>query len=181
MKRFRDDRPADVCLARGTFNAHPYVMGAMNEFLHRMATPAMLRLYEGLDDLWNRRAECMNRRLAEEDLPVRVANFSSIWVVCYTRPSRYNWMLQYYLRAEGLVLSWVGTGRLIFSLNYSDADFAAVMYRFLAATKAMDRDGWWWSGPASSNKSIRQQVLREILANYRARLGARAQALPDAR
>ena len=35
-------------------------------------------------------------------------------------------MLQYYLRAEGLVLSWVGTGRLIFSLNYSDADFAAV-------------------------------------------------------
>jgi glutamate-1-semialdehyde 2,1-aminomutase len=181
MKRFRDDRPADVCLARGTFNAHPYVMGAMNEFLHRMATPAMLRLYEGLDELWNRRAECMNRRLAEENLPVRVVNFSSIWVVCYTRPSRYNWMLQYYLRGEGLVLSWVGTGRLIFSLNYSDADFAAVMDRFLAATKAMDRDGWWWSGPASSNKSIRQQVLREILANYRARLGARAQALPDAR
>jgi glutamate-1-semialdehyde 2,1-aminomutase len=29
MKRFRDERPADVCLARGTFNAS-YVMGAMN-------------------------------------------------------------------------------------------------------------------------------------------------------
>ena len=28
-------------------------MGAMNEFLHRLATPAMLRLYEGLDELWN--------------------------------------------------------------------------------------------------------------------------------
>ena len=36
MKRFRDDRPADICLARGTFNAHPYVMGAMHEFLHRI-------------------------------------------------------------------------------------------------------------------------------------------------
>ena len=35
-------------------------------------------------------------------------------------------MLQYYLRAEGLALSWVGTGRLIFSLNYTDADFEAV-------------------------------------------------------
>ena len=34
MKRFRDDRPADVCFARGTFNSHPYVMGAMHEFLH---------------------------------------------------------------------------------------------------------------------------------------------------
>jgi glutamate-1-semialdehyde 2,1-aminomutase len=128
-------------LARGTFNAHPYVMGAMNEFLHRLETPAMLRLYEGLDELWNRRAECMNRHLAGENLPVRVVNFSSIWTVCYTSPSRYNWMLQYYLRAEGLVLSWVGTGRLIFSLNYSDDDFAA--HGPVLARQAMDRDGWW--------------------------------------
>ena len=54
---------------------------------------------------------------------MRVANLSSIWTVCYTQPSRYNWMLQYYLRAEGLALSWVGTGRLIFSLNYTDKRF----------------------------------------------------------
>ena len=33
MKRFREDRPADICFARGTFNSHPYVMAAMNEFL----------------------------------------------------------------------------------------------------------------------------------------------------
>ena len=31
-----------------------------------------------------------------------------------SQPSRYNWMLQFYLRAHGLALSWVGTGRLIF-------------------------------------------------------------------
>src|SRR5271167_2524962 len=35
MKRFREDRPADICFARGTFNSHPYVMAAMNEFLRR--------------------------------------------------------------------------------------------------------------------------------------------------
>ncbi len=34
MKRYRDDRPADICFARGTFNSHPYVMAAMHEFLH---------------------------------------------------------------------------------------------------------------------------------------------------
>ncbi len=28
MRRFRDDRPGDVCLARGTFSSHPYVMTA---------------------------------------------------------------------------------------------------------------------------------------------------------
>jgi glutamate-1-semialdehyde 2,1-aminomutase len=59
----------------------------------------------------------LNRRLEDAALPVRVANLSSIWTVNYAVPSRYNWMLQFYLRAEGLALSWVGTGRLIFSLN----------------------------------------------------------------
>src|SRR5262249_23047912 len=33
MKRFREDQPTDICFARGTFNSHPYVMGAMCEFL----------------------------------------------------------------------------------------------------------------------------------------------------
>ena len=44
MKRFRDDRPGDICLARGTFNAHPYVMGSMNEFLRRMEGSAIRRI-----------------------------------------------------------------------------------------------------------------------------------------
>ena len=145
MKRFRDDRPADICFARGTFNSHPYVMGAMHEFLQRIETPEIKALYRDLDSTWNRRAERLNRRLREAELPVEVANVSSIWTVCYTRPSRYNWMLQFYLRAHGLALSWIGTGRLIFSLNYTDADFEAVAERFVAAAKAMQADGWWWA------------------------------------
>ncbi len=144
MKRFRDDRPADICFARGTFNSHPYVMGAMYEFLQRMETPEVRALYQDLDATWNRRAQELNRRLGEAKVPVQVANLSSIWTVSYTEPSRYNWMLQYYLRAEGLALSWIGTGRLIFSLNYTEADFQAVAERFVAAAKAMHADGWWW-------------------------------------
>jgi glutamate-1-semialdehyde 2,1-aminomutase len=163
MKRFRDDRPADICLARGTFNAHPYVMAAMNEFLRYLQTPQADALYRDLDRIWDERAELLNARLAAEALPVEVANLSSIWAVCYTQPSRYNWMLQYYLRAEGLALSWIGTGRLIFSLNYTDTDFAAVADRFVAAAKAMRDDGWWWSSPALTNKAIRRSVLKEMV------------------
>jgi glutamate-1-semialdehyde 2,1-aminomutase len=163
MKRFRDDRPADICFARGTFNSHPLVMAAMHEFLIHVEKPEIGALYADLDALWNARAERLNRRLREENLPVEVANLSSIWTVRYTQPSRYNWMLQYYLRAEGLALSWVGTGRLIFSLNYSEADFEAVAERFVTAAKAMQQDGWWWADGATSNASIRRQVLREII------------------
>ena len=164
MKRFRENRPADVSFARGTFNSHPYVMTAMNEFLLQLETPAIRQLYQGLDTTWDARAGRLNARLQAAALPVRVANLSTVWTVLYTLPSRYNWMLQYYLRAEGLALSWVGTGRLIFSLNYTDADFEAVADRFVAAGEAMQADGWWWSDAALTNKSIRRGVLREMLA-----------------
>jgi glutamate-1-semialdehyde 2,1-aminomutase len=166
MKRYRDNRPVDVCFARGTFNAHPYVMAAMHEFLLRLETPQIKALYAGLDDTWNARADELNRRLEGKALPVRVANMSSIWTVFYTCPSRYNWMLQYYLRREGLALSWVGTGRLIFSLNYTAEDFEAVASRFVAAAEAMAQDGWWWEGDSEARRpSIKRQVLYEMLSH----------------
>ncbi len=163
MRRFRDDRPADICFARGTFNAHPYVMGAMYEFLTRIETEAVRALYQGLDAAWNSRAKALNDRLTAAELPVRVANLSSIWTIYYSAPSRYNWMFQYYLRAAGLALSWVGTGRLIFSLNYTEGDFAEVADRILSAAEDMQRDGWWWSQPQLTNKSIRRRVFKEML------------------
>jgi glutamate-1-semialdehyde 2,1-aminomutase len=165
MKRFRDDRPTDICFARGTFNAHPTVMAAMHEFLRRIETPELRALYVNLDETWNGRAERLNQRLRDAGLPVAVANLGSIWTVTYTRPSRYNWMLQFYLRAEGLAPSWVGTGRFIFSLNYTDADFAAVADRFVAAAGAMNDDGFWWSDATLTNKAIKRRILREILAH----------------
>ena len=168
MKRFREGSPADICFARGTFNSHPYVMGAMRAFLRGLERPEVRALYEGLDSTWNARAEGLNARLAAENLPVRVANLQTIWTILYTRPSRYNWMLQYYLRAEGLALSWVGTGRLIFSLNYTAAEFDEVAARFVAAAEAMARDGWW-DGPATSNRALRRRLLREMLAHRRTR------------
>jgi glutamate-1-semialdehyde 2,1-aminomutase len=164
MKRFRDDRPADICFARGTFNSHPVIMGAMNEFLQLLDTPQVQALYDGLDERWNGRTRKLNKMLEDAGVPVAIVNLSSIWTVCYTKPSRYNWMLQYYLRAEGLALPWIGTGRLIFSLDYTDADFAAVCDRFVAAARKMAADGWWWRDPAATNKSIKRAILKEMIA-----------------
>jgi len=164
MKRYRDDRPSDICFARGTFNSHPYVMAAMNEFLRRFDEPECRQPYDGLSTRWNERAQTLNERLAREDLPVSIANLVSIWTICYSAPSRYHWMFQYYLRAEGLALSWIGTGRLVFSHNYTDADFDAVARRFLAAARRMRADGWWWHPSSMTTRSIRRQILGELVA-----------------
>jgi glutamate-1-semialdehyde 2,1-aminomutase len=163
MKRFRDDRPADICFARGTFNSHPYVMGAMDAFLRHMESEEGRALYDDADERWNARAALLNARLEAEGLPVRVANLGTIWTIWHTAPSRYHWMLQFYLRAHGLALSWVGSGRLIFSLVYSDRDFAEVADRFVAAAREMDADGWWWSPEGNARKWLRKGLVREMV------------------
>jgi glutamate-1-semialdehyde 2,1-aminomutase len=164
MRRFRDDRPADICFARGTFNSHPYVMGAMKAFLDRLERPEVRALYDGLDARWNARAARLNEALQAAGVPVRVAHLSTIWTVLYTQPGRYHWMLQFYLREQGLALSWVGSGRLIFSLNFSETDFEAVLQRFVAAAVTMQADGWWWRDDALTRGAIRRTLLREVIA-----------------
>ena len=162
MKRFRSERPADICFARGTFNAHPHVMGAMSVFLEKIETPELSAVYNNLDQTWDQRREKFNQVMTDKGLPLRAANMSSVWSLYYTEASRYNWMLQYYLRSEGLALSWVGTGRLIFSLNYSDADFEEVLTKFVKACEAMKSAQWFWAPIELTNKLIRRSILKEM-------------------
>ncbi len=168
MRRFSDEAPADICFARGTFNAHPYVMTAMNGLLRHLDSAEVSSQYASLDATWERRAAELNSRLEAVRVPVRVGAFTAIWTTLYTVPGRYHWMFQYYLRAAGLAPAWIGTGRFIFSHATTDAEFDDIARRFVAAATAMLADGWWWQGSALTSKSIRRQVSVELL---RARLG----------
>jgi glutamate-1-semialdehyde 2,1-aminomutase len=163
MKRYKAAQPANVSLARGTFNSHPYVMGAMNIFLKRIQTAEIQSQYKQSEALWNRRVLYFNQRLADEQLPLKVTNIHSILSLAYTLPSRYNWMLQFYLKNHGIELSWTGTGRLIMSFSFSDEDFNQVVECFVSAAQQMQRDAWWWQSPQLSNKAIKRQFLSDLL------------------
>ena len=171
MKRFKDNQPANISFARGTFNAHPYVMACMDEFLTRIAQEEYQKIYQAADRVWDDWVHQLNNRLAKADVPVHIAHLSSIWTVIYTQPSRYNWMYQYYLRQQGIWLSWVGTGRVIMSANFSDGDFEEVMQRFVNAATQMKADGWWWQAPALSNANIKKWMKRDIIETRFPRLG----------
>lgn len=162
MKRYRKQKPADICFARGTFNSHPYVMQTMNLFLKHIDSEAVERMYQSVDMVWNTRRALLNRRLSETELPVEVQNMTSVFTILYTTPSRFNWMFQFYLLQAGVMLSWVGSGRMIFSHNYSDDDFDLFCERFIMAARCMQADGWWETGTAcNSNKKIQRRVLKE--------------------
>jgi glutamate-1-semialdehyde 2,1-aminomutase len=170
MRRFDPERPARVSLARGTFNCHPYVMAAMNVFLRRIEEPPIAAVYESADGVWEQRRAEINDAAAGAGLPLRFEGMHSIWTVIYTQPSRYNWMYQFYLRAHGLELAWIGSGRFIFSLNFTDEDFGQVRRALLDAAAEMQRDGWWWGADCLTHRAIRRQLTQELLTALRGRL-----------
>ena len=167
MKRYRDDRPADVCFARGTFNSHPYVMGAMCEFLHRLETPEIQCPYRDLDRVWDGRAAQLNERLQALGCRFR-------WRTCPRsgrsatpcRPGTTGCCSIIFV-PRGLPSVGSAPGGLVFSLNFTDDEFTAVADRFVAACEAMRDEGWWWTDGSLTNRSIRRRILREMWTHRR--------------
>ena len=117
MRRLDPDRPMRFAFVVGTFSGHPAVMGAMNGFLKWVSLPETRELYNSAEQACSQWVRTMNKELSRRHLPVRLANFSTVWTMEFTKPGRYNWLLQYYLRATGIHLSFAGTGRCLSSLD----------------------------------------------------------------
>ena len=164
MKRFRDDRPADICFARGTFNSHPYVMGAMHEFLRHLDTPQARELYRDLD---------------ESGTSGRSGSTSA----CGTKRCRCRWRTcprsgpsaTRSRRATTGCCNTTCAPRAGAELDrHRPPDLQPELYRgrlrrgrgpLRGGGRAMQRDGWWWSDPATTNKSIKRRILKEMIAH----------------
>jgi glutamate-1-semialdehyde 2,1-aminomutase len=164
MRRFDPEHPMRVAYVIGTFSAHPLVMGAMNEFLKWLVQPATAGLYEEAQHRCNNWVHMTNQQLAEACLPLRVVNLATVWTVLFKEPGRYNWLLQYYLRAEGITLSWVGTGRCLSSMDFSVQDYQDLQVELLSAAQRMKSDGWWLSeqDQPGRDRMMRHQLIREM-------------------
>ncbi|MGH7963639.1 MAG: aminotransferase class III-fold pyridoxal phosphate-dependent enzyme [Candidatus Binatia bacterium] len=167
MQRFDPAHPMRIAYVIGTFSAHPLVMGAMNEFLQWVVQPAAAQLYTEALRRCEQWVQATNQRLIELSLPLRVVHFGTVWTVLFKAPGRYNWLLQYYLRAEGVTLSWVGTGRCLSSLDFTAQDYDELQEKLLNAAHKMQDDGWWLNEEQQPGreKIMRSHLIREMVGS----------------
>jgi glutamate-1-semialdehyde 2,1-aminomutase len=167
MKRFDSEHPMRIAYVIGTFSAHPLVMGAMNEFLRWVTRPDTAQVYDEAKQRCEQWVHATNQQLAASALPLRVVHFATVWTVLFKEPSRYNWLLQYYLRAEEVTLSWVGTGRCLSSLDFTEDDYQELQGKLLRAAHTMQGDAWWLSEEQhpGREKIMRAQLVREMVGS----------------
>lgn len=167
MRRFDPDRPMRLAYVIGTFSAHPHVMGAMNEFLRWVTTPQTVQLYNEANERCAAWAASVNKDFAERALPLRVVNLATVWTVLFQQPGRYNWLLQYYLRAEGVTLSWVGTGRCLSNMAFTAEHYDELGAKLTAAASRMMLDGWWLEGleQPERRKAMKSRLTREMIGS----------------
>lgn len=167
MRRFDPDHPMRLAYVIGTFSAHPHVMGAMNEFLRWATDPRARQRYDEANERCAAWAASVNKDFAERSLPLRVVNLATVWTILFQRPGRYNWLLQYYLRAEGVTLSWVGTGRCLSNMAFEAEHYDMLRGKLIAAASRMAADGWWPDGldQPERRKAMKSRLTREMIGS----------------
>jgi glutamate-1-semialdehyde 2,1-aminomutase len=165
LMRGEAKKAARVNYVIGTFAGHPFVMSTMNAFLRWLEKPETLKSYDTMHENIEAFVTGTNAALKKAAFPVELVNWYSVWSMKYTKPSRFHWMFQYYLRDAGVNLSWVGTGRLLFSLDWQKADYDLLQQRILAAAEEMQKGGWWEDPQASIKKKLGGEMLSAFVRN----------------
>merc|ERR1712087_920731 len=163
MTRSDPDKAARVAYVIGTFAGHPAVMGSMNAFLKWHSRPETQAEYDGLHARIDAFIKKANGEFESRGYPLQLSNWFSVWSMMYTAPGRYHWMLQYYMRDAGVALSWVGTGRCLFSLDWTTAHFDDLLEHMLVACKKMKEGGWWETPRLNVKRAVGAEFVTAII------------------
>ncbi len=165
MRRFDPKHPMRIAYVVGTFSAYPMAMGAMNEFLKWVVTPEAEAEYMRANAMCGNWIADANTRFGQLELPIQLHNLGTIWTIEFTQAGRFAWLLQYYLRAEGVNLSWVGTGRCLASFDFTEQDYANLTLMMERAVKQMITDKWWLSDQEQPmrDKQIRAGAVKDLV------------------
>lgn len=165
MARGDANKGARINYVIGTFAGHPFVMATMNAFLHWLKKPETAKAYDAMAENVDSFISRANKTFKEKKYPIELSSWYSVWSILYTEPGRFHWMFQYYLKDAGVNLSWVGTGRLLFSIEWQKADYDRLLERLLVACDAMKQAGWWEPPVANIKKKLMTEVIPAMFKN----------------
>merc|ERR1712096_173765 len=133
-------------------------MSCMNAFLKWLDKEETLKSYGAMHANIEEFVKVTNGELKKNGYPIELKNWYSVWSIVFTEEGRFHWMLQYYMRDQGINLSWVGTGRLLFSLDWQKADYDRLRERLLSACQEMKKGGWWESPKANIKMCLAKEM-----------------------
>jgi len=165
MQRGDKLKAARINYVIGTFAGHPFVMATMNAFLKWLQTPETVKSYDTMHENIDRFISKANSSFKEKGYPIQLTSWFSVWSILYSDPGRYHWMFQYYLKDAGVNLSWVGTGRLLFSLEWQHKDYDRLLERLFVACEAMKKGGWWDPPVANIKQKLGVEVATAVAKN----------------
>eukprot|EP00930_Biecheleria_cincta_P037709 TRINITY_DN2590_c0_g1_i2.p1 TRINITY_DN2590_c0_g1~~TRINITY_DN2590_c0_g1_i2.p1 ORF type:complete len:623 (+),score=129.39 TRINITY_DN2590_c0_g1_i2:65-1870(+) len=165
MARGDAKKAARINYVIGTFAGHPFVMAAMNQFLKWLDTPETLKSYDVMHENIDNFISKANQTFKEKGYPLKLTNWFSVWSMLYTTPGRFHWLFQYFLKDAGVNLSWVGTGRLLFSLEWKKADYDRLLDRLLVACEQMQKGGWWEEPKANIKSKLCIEIGTAVFKN----------------
>merc|ERR1719454_2673765 len=171
MTRGDSKKAARVAYVIGTFAGHPYVMATMNAFLKWLKKPETVKLYDQMHSNIDKFIAKTNKALKDKDFPVELTNWFSVWSIMYTQPGRYHWMFQYYMKDAGINLSWVGSDRLLFALDWKKADYDKLLGLFLNACEMMQKGGWWEPPVANIKKKLGGEFAKAFVKQLPSHFG----------
>merc|ERR1711972_899431 len=165
MARGDAKKAARINYVIGTFAGHPLVMACMNAFLRWLKKPETVKSYDLMAQNIDAFISKANKAFKEKNYPIELTNWFSVWSILYTEPGRFHWMFQYYLKDAGVNLSWVGTGRLLFSLEWQKADYDRLLERVLIACEQMQKGGWWEVPKANIKMKLAMEIAAAMAKN----------------
>ncbi|CAE8627957.1 unnamed protein product [Polarella glacialis] len=165
MARGDVKKAARVNYVIGTFAGHPFVMACMNAFLRWLETPETVKSYDTMHTNIDSFISTANAKFKEKGYPIQLTSWYSVWSILYSNPGRYHWLFQYYLKDAGVNLSWVGSGRLLFSLEWQKADYDRLLERLLTACEEMQKGGWWETPVANIKSKLGLEVGSALFRN----------------
>lgn len=106
----------------------------------------------------------LNGMFANENLPLRIRNFSNTFTINYLEGSLYNSRFPQYLMAEGIFLGNYSTGKLNLNADTAERDLEKLADKFVEAGKKMRDHGYF--EPQKNKMTMLLRLLARFTVNY---------------